>query len=450
MSVICMRETDQTRARIAGARQPTAIAKGRNKVNKLISIVAGLLAAAMSLASGQQAAAQGTVSITLKYGVLAGLTGDPAPSGQGWNEAARLGVAYAVETLKQLNLSNIKIVLADSQDSQGSPQPGVEAAQKLVNIDKVNVIIGDFYSSVTSAAATAVAMPNQVVMFTGGTSPALTKLNTGPTPLLWQPVAADDLQGRVLAQVVADALGNKAKINVAARNDAYGTNLSNVFKEAWIAGGGTIPEMVVYNHQQPTLDSEAQRIAQGNPDGWLFIDFCQTFEKLALPLTRTGKWDAAKSFGSDTLNDCQSRGSRNYPGMRATQANASSGTSFPAFKALFEKSAKQGVKFQSFIAEAFDSVFIALLAAIEAKSSDPLKISQHVVNVTNDPGEVFTFEQLDQAIKAVLAGKKIHFHGATGPINFAPTGRITATNYDIWQHKADGSAAVVKTIAFKP
>ena len=418
-------------------------------MNTRIRVVA-VLAAAAWLAPVHQAVAQGNVAFTLKYGVLAGLTGDPAPSGQGWNEAARLGVNYATETLTKMNLPNIKIVLADSQDSQGNAQAGVEAAQKLVNIDKVNVIIGDFYSSVTSAAATAVAIPNQVVMFTGGTSPALSKLNTGPVTLVWQPVAADDLQGRVLAQVIADALGKNAKINVAARNDAYGTNLSNAFKDAWIAGGGTIPEMVIYNHQQPTLDSEAQRVVQGNPDGWLFIDFCPTFEKLALPMTRTGKWDPGKSFGSDTLNDCASKGSRNYPGMRATQANASSGSSFPAFKALFEKNAKQGVKFQSFIAESFDSVFIALLAAIDAQSSDPVKLSAKVVNVTNDPGESYTYEQLDKAIQALLAGKKIHFQGATGPINFAANGRITATNYDIWQHKPDGSAAVVRTITFKP
>ncbi len=162
-------------------------------MNRRISTVGALVAAAW-LASAQQAVAQSNVAFTLKYGVLAGLTGDPAPSGQGWNEAARLGVNYATETLKQMNLPNIKIVLADSQDSQGNAQAGVEAAQKLVNIDKVNVIIGDFYSSVTSAAATAVAIPNQVVMFTGGTSPALSKLNTGPVTLIWQPVAADDLQ----------------------------------------------------------------------------------------------------------------------------------------------------------------------------------------------------------------------------------------------------------------
>ena len=405
---------------------------------------------AIAVLATSQAASAADVSFTLKYGVLAGLTGDPAPSGQGWNEAARLAVDQAAATLKSMNLPGISVELSDSQDSQGNAQAGVEAAQKLVQIDRVNVIIGDFYSSVTSAAATAVAIPNNVLMFTGGTSPALSKLNTGPTPLLWQPVAADDVQGRVLAKIVADALGKTAKVNVGARNDAYGTNLSNVFKEAWLAGGGTIPKFVIYNHQQPTLDSEAQQLVEGEPDGWLFIDFCNTFEKLAQPLTRTGKWDAGKSFGSDTLNDCGSRGSKNYPGMRATIANASSGASFPAFKALFEQKAKQGVKFQAFLAESFDSVFVALLAAIEAKSSDPLKIAEHVVSVTNDPGTPYTFEQLDKAITDLLAGKKVHFIGATGPIQFAATGRVTATAYDIWQHKPDGSSAVVATIKFNP
>ena len=40
--------------------------------------------------------------------------------------------------------------------------------------------------------------------------------------------------------------------------------------------------------------------------------------------------------------------------------------------------------------------------------------------------------------------------GATGPIQFAATGRVTATAYDIWQHKPDGTSAVVSTIKFQP
>jgi len=283
-----------------------------------------------------------------------------------------------------------------------------------VQIDGVNVIIGDFYSSVTSAAATSVAIPNGVLMFTGGTNPSLTKLNTGSTTLLWQPVAADDQQGRALAQIIADALGPKAKVNVAARNDAYGSSLAAVFKEQWTKQGGTIPAYVLYNPQQPTLDTEAQQLVDGAPDGWLFIDFCQTFEKLAQPLTRTGKWDMAKSFGTDTLKD-----------------------------------AKQGIPFQPFTAEAFDSTFVAFLAALEAKSSEPAKIAEHVVDITNDPGTPYTFEQLEDAIKAVMAGKKIHFVGATGPLNFSPNGRVNALAYDIWQHMPDGTASVVKTISLK-
>lgn len=414
-------------------------------------VVGGLIAALAAIGLGSSAIAATAPSFTLKYGVLAGLTGNPAPDGQAWNEAAKLGIAQVQDSLKRLGLSGIKVELSDSQDSQGSPQPGVEGAQKLVNIDHVNVIIGDFYSSVTSAAATAVAIPNKVLMFTGGTSPALTKLNAGlPVSLIWEPVAADDIQGKVLAYVMGQELGKSAKINVGARNDAYGSALSAVFKQAWTSGGGTIPEFVLYNQDQPTLDTEAQKLVEGNPDGWLFVDFCQTFEKLALPLQRTGKWDPAKSFGSDTLNDCAAHSSHNYPGMRATQANASSGASFPAFKALFQKDAKQGVNFQSFVAEAFDSAFVPFLAALEAKSSDPTAIAKHIVSVTNDPGEKFTFQNLDGAIKAVLAGKPIHFVGATGDLNFTPNGRINSLAYDIWQHETPTTAKVIKTITYKP
>ena len=72
------------------------------------------------------------------------------------------------------------------------------------------------------------------------------------------------------------------------------------------------------------------------------------------------------------------------------------------------------------------------------------------MSVTNDPGEAFTFEQLDGAIKAVLDGKPIHFHGATGPINFDEHGRVHALIYDVWQHQPDGSSKVITTVKLNP
>jgi len=419
-------------------------------MTRRIWMVLAVAAVGLLLVAKPPASGQGKPAFTLKYGILSGLTGDPAVSGQAWNQAAKVGIDYINDTLKKMNLSDVKVELSDSQDSQGNPQAGVEAAQKLVNINKVHAIIGDPWSGVTSAVARAVAIPNRVLMFTGGTSPALTKLNTESPAFIWQPVASDDIQGRVLAALMADAFGKTAKVNVAARNDAYGTNLSAVFKDAWTAGGGTIPKFVIYNHQQPTLDSEAEEVVQGNPDAWLFIDFCATFAKLALPLSRTGKWDAAKTFGSDTLVDCQSRGTKAWPGLRATQANASSGSSFPAYKELFEQKAKAGTQFAAWTAEAFDSTFIVFLAALEARSSDPAKISEHIVSVTNPPGKDYTFQDLDKAIGAILEGQRVHFNGATGPIQFTKEGRVSSTAYDIWQVKPDGTSAPFKTITFKP
>ena len=82
-----------------------------------LAAVAGSLVVAGQPASGQG----GKPAFTLKYGVLSGLTGDPAVSGQAWNQAAKVGIDYIDETLKKLNLPDVKVELSDSQDSQGQP-----------------------------------------------------------------------------------------------------------------------------------------------------------------------------------------------------------------------------------------------------------------------------------------------------------------------------------------
>ena len=152
----------------------------------------GGLIAATSLAltiGARVSAGAADLSLTLNYGVLAGLS-DSATSGQLGHESTRIAILYVVNrTLGQMGLSDrIRAVLVDSQDSQGKPADGIEAARKLVDIDRVQVVMGDIFSSVTAAVATPVTIPGGVVQFTGGTDASLTQLNPpgGPT-FLWQP-----------------------------------------------------------------------------------------------------------------------------------------------------------------------------------------------------------------------------------------------------------------------
>jgi branched-chain amino acid transport system substrate-binding protein len=409
------------------------------------------IAAVAGRLPGSGVAAQDDFTLALKYGVLVGLTGDAASGGQAWNQAAIVGIDYLNAKLAEAGLGDrLQAVLSDSQDSEGNAQRGVEAATKLVTVDQVQVIIGDLFSSVTSAAAQAVAIPNNVLMFTGGTNPALTELNgDGPT-LLWQPVAADDLQGRVLAQVMGEEFGSDATINVALRNDAYGTGLGDIVRQAWEEGGGTIGEFIALNPDQPNYDTEAQQLASGDPAGWLIIDFCPQFGALVGPLQRSGTWEAARTFGGDTLVDCTDQVPEgSMAGMRAIQANASAGSSFDAYQELFESEGDPNIDFEPFTAEAFDSVFIAFLAAVAAQSDDPVAISEQVVAVTNPPGEEYTFLEIDQAVQALLAGEDIHFNGATGSLLFNEQGRVTSTAYDVRALQEDNSSEVIETIQFE-
>ena len=135
-------------------------------------------------------------------------------------------------------------------------------------------------------------IPEQIIDFTGGTAPSITDLNqkTGAT-WMWRMAPPDSIQGPVVAKVMGEALGADKTINVAARNDTYGVGLVDAFKKAWEAGGGKIGASVVYNPDAPTLDTEAQQLASGDPDGWFIVSFCGDWGKLKGPLQRSGAWD---------------------------------------------------------------------------------------------------------------------------------------------------------------
>ena len=326
------------------------------------------IAALLLAATAAPVAAQEAPELDLRYGVLVALTGDAGPAGQAWDHATASAVDYVAATVEDMGLDSINVSLVASEDSQGNQTAGIEAAKKLAEVDDVDVVVGDFYSSVSIAIFEFVFGPGGIAQFTGGTSPAITEMEKNG--LLWRPVSSDALQGRVLASVMAEQFGQDATVNLLTRNDAYGVGLNDVFKEAWTGAGGTIGEEVIFNPEGATLDTEAQQAVQGDPDAWLFITFCGDWAKLKGPLTRTGACDPARTLGSDTLQACTEVEST-VEGMRGTIGNSSAGSSFAGYQELFESTAPEGVPFYGFTGEAFDSVFLAFLAALKAGSDDP-------------------------------------------------------------------------------
>lgn len=416
---------------------------GRSRLNKYSSTLTrrlGATGASLLLGLAGQVYAADVPEVDLRFGALAGLSGDLAQSGQPWAEAVRIAVEDVKQRIDAMGYGDkVKISFVGAEDSQGNAQGGIEAAKKLTGVDGANIVVGDFFSSVTVAAAQSVFIPNKIIDFTGGTAPSITDLNvkTGTT-WVWRMVPPDSVQGSLVAKVMGNQFGAGGTVNVAARNDTYGVGLVDEFTKAWQAAGGKIGASVIYNPDSPTLDTEAQQLAAGSPDAWFIVSFCGDWGKLKGPLQRTGAWDPKRTFGGDALYGCPSP-NETLAGMRTVRADTSSGESNADWEKLYHERVAANVPYASFTVQAFDAPYIATLAALKAGSDDPDAIREQLVAVTNGKGPKCSFVNFEDCVKSVLAGETPQFMGASGSIGFDEHGDPTIMNYNIAESKGDGA-----------
>jgi ABC-type branched-subunit amino acid transport system substrate-binding protein len=390
-------------------------------------------------------AAEESPSFELVIGPILPLTGDLASFGPSQAEAARIAVDQIQEVLDAEGLSDVTVTLLPVEDDGGRSQAGVEAATKHVQTDEADVLLGTMASSVTIPIAESVAIPNEVVQITPtSTAPEITDLEDDG--LVFRILSSDNLQGSALVDAVAEAFGSDATINVGARNDAFGTALKELFEQGWEEGGGTIGASVTWNPEAPSFDTEAGQLAGGSPDGWVIIDFPETFARVGPALVRAGGWDPAMTFMTEAMRNAeelQNIGAEATEGLRGTAPTSEDAPARDAFDALFEEAAEEGSPLTGFEGASFDAVLLAFLAALDAGSSDPNEMKESLQAVSGPPGEKYTFEQLDQAVQALLEGEDIDYEGAWGPIDFDENGDPGSAIYEVWEF--DGSEVSTQT-----
>ena len=369
----------------------------------------------------------------LKVGVLVPLTGDLSPFGGPASDAANLGAETVNQAAKD---AGVDITLAlTTEDSKTDPQGAQEAATKLVESDGVSVIAGPMASSETIPVAENVTVDAGVPLISpSATSPEVTGLEDNG--LVARTPPSDALQGKVLAQVLGEAIGATSTVNTGGRNDAYGTALVEEFTKAWEAGGGKVGVNVPYNPEATSLDSEAAKLAAGNPAAWVIIDFPDSWQKMGPALLRTGKWDPAKTWTADGLrsNDLPAKaGEKVTEGMQGTVPTSLDAPAGKAFDALWKAQVKKDR--QTYDAQMFDAVVLYGLAAVRAGSTDGTEIAGKLAEVSGAPGTKYTFEQLGDALKAVKAGEDIDYEGASGPIDLDANGDPASASYGKWVYQ---------------
>jgi ABC-type branched-subunit amino acid transport system substrate-binding protein len=399
-------------------------------------IATAVLAATIGLAACGDDDNGGEAKFDLKIGDLIPLTGDLADFGPPGRKAADLAIDQIKKGIKDAGVD--QTVSIQHENSQTDPQASVSGARKLVD-GGAACIAGEWASADSIPVAKSVTIREKVLQISpASTSDEITGLKDDG--LVNRTAPPDRFQGPAVANAIEKDLGGAQgkTVNVGARNDAYGTGLAGTFEKAWKAKGGKVGQKVIYDPKQPSYNSEAQKIASGNPDRFLIIDFPETYNKVGPALVRTGKWDPKKTWGTDGLASSslpETAGKEATEGFRGTAPGAPEKNPEPAeaFDRLYTKA--PGPERQTFDSQNFDAVILCYLAAVAAGEADGQKMADNVRDISAPPGTSYSWEQLPEAIKALQDGDDIDYIGASGGIDMNEDGDATSGVYDLYRYK---------------
>jgi branched-chain amino acid transport system substrate-binding protein len=393
-------------------------------------IAAGLAACGDDDDTGGGGDGGGSSDFTMTIGDVESFTGDLGALGAPSNKAVKLAVQQLGEAAGKAGLDT-KFKLT-SEDTQSDPQAAISAARKAVS-SGATCIVGPTSTPDATAMLNSVTKVRKIPMLPTATSTALRDVEDDGT--VYRTTPPDSLQAQALVQGVEKALGGADGKTVAIgfQNAPYGEGLSNSFKEAWEAKGGTIQGPVGYDPGQPSYDSEAGKLTEGDPDAYVIADFPDTFGKVAAALLRTGEFDATKLWVSDALAVSpipKSIPAEALDGAHVTSAGSPSGTKQArTFFDAYEKAS--GPKEGALIANSFDSTILCGLAAVAAGSNKGEDVAAEIGEIDGPQGKPFTYLDLPAAMKAARSGETIHYVGVSGPIEFDADGDTSSGLYDV-------------------
>jgi ABC-type branched-subunit amino acid transport system substrate-binding protein len=339
-------------------------------------------------------------------------------------------------------------VKMQSINYKSDPIAGVRLATELA--DKgIDCLTGPWGSGHAVRVAARVSIVKQVLQISPSAS-AEQVSRVGDNGYLARTVPPDKLQAIALAELVSRRLkGSRGKrVNVGAAESTYGKGMLKAFEEAWEARRGVVGAKVTYRPDATTLVPQANRLATGEPDAWVFFDHGDGSTRIGqeLAANKKVKWSARKVFGSDSMANPR------LPAFAPLVTDGLSGVAISApqkgkaadsFDSAFKR--VRGTNRQTFDVQQFDAVVLCYLSAVAAGSTEGQDMKDELRAITAPPGRKYTWLELEEAIDALEAGADIDYEGVSGPIDMNDRGDPTAGVYDVWEYD-DGQLKVIDQI----
>lgn len=369
----------------------------------------------------------------VKFGFMLGFTGDYAAWSPPLEDTTKLVV-------KEINdnggiLGHTLVVI--KEDNESKVGPGVRAAQKLINIDKVPVIIGP--ESDIIVALQDMALNNQVPVITSSAGTEAINDNGGTGRYIWRTNASDSFLGIGAAKVMRDTLGYETVVLIV--ENLEGTqSAANSFAKAFERFGGTVVKKVVLTPGQATYLSELKDAASVEADVVFLAAAQVTGINAVKQIYQRGyefnMWVAQELLTEDFIAGV---GAEAADGITSwTPGQDETTDTWDAFSNAYSAmhgEAPQGGWYQ---AETYDAFVVAALAMIAGGDTTGEAIDSNLAMVANPPGVKVT--SFADGVAALADGKDINYEGPSGSVDFndngdagAPAVKVLSVKNGVWE-----------------
>ena len=308
----------------------------------------------------------------VKVGVFLPLTGDNAAGG----ELELRGIKLANKLHPEINGKKIELVVVDNKSDKAE---AANVAARLIEKDKVKVILGSYGSSLSMAAGNIVKDSKVPAIGTSCTNPQVTKGNE----YYFRACFIDPFQGTVMANYAFKKGAKKVAIVQEVSND-YSVGLAKFFKEAFekLAGPGSVVDIANYQTGDKDFTAQLTNLKAKNPDA---IFAPGNFTESALLVKQARQLGIKVPFmGGDTweTQDFVNVGGKDVDGVAFSSAFDSTKAATPEAKAFLDAYAKEykGEQPGGLTALAYDSYLIALNAMKTAGVEDSKKIRDAIAS----------------------------------------------------------------------
>ena len=391
-------------------------------------VLKGAAALATTAALPKGAYAQGE---PIKIGILTPLTG------AGGNDGPRMLKAMTAvfeEVNKQGGVLGRKIETV-VEDDQTNPEAAVRAARKLIEVNKVPMILGTWASAVTAAVAP-VCWESKTFLMTVSGADSITLLphqgfliRTQPTSKLQATAHGEFLWAQGGRKVAI--IGIQAPFAMANKE-----HLEATLKPK----GGEIVSHIIYEKDKPTYRSEIDQMMRGKPDYIYTNGYAPDTVVLLRDMFRAGinlpKFAQSYAVPQPTLDTIPAEVSANvFTGQPSADIES------PAYKLAAARTGEKEP--DGYVSQATDWASLAVLTIAKAKEVSGVAMKDNVRKICQGSGQ--KVYSAVEGLKVLAEGKEINYEGASGPCDFTDIGDILGCRFR-YMHVVKGKLEFLKLV----